>query len=43
MGTRKIKVFPDSVDYLSSIIKITNMKIINVIEIENAYIMVCCK
>ena len=43
MGTRKIKIYPDSVDYLSSIIKITNMKLIKVIEIENAYIMVCYK
>lgn len=43
MGTRKIKIYPDSLDYLTSIIKTTNMKLDKVIEIENAYIIVCYK
>lgn len=43
MGTRKVKIYPDSLDYLTSIIKTTKMKLNKVIEIENAYIIVCCK
>ena len=43
MGTRKVKIYPDSLDYLTIIIKTTKMKLNKVIEIENAYIIVCCK
>ena len=43
MGTQKVKIYPDSLDYLTSIIKTTKMKLNKVIEIENAYIIVCYK
>lgn len=43
MGTRKVKIYPDSLDYLTSIIETTKMKLNKIIEIENAYIIVCYK
>ena len=43
MGNRKVKIYPDSLDYLTSIIETTKMKLNKVIEIENAYIIVCYK
>ena len=42
-GTRKLKVYPDTLDNITSLIEATTMSIKRVIEIENAYIIVCKK
>ena len=43
MGTRKIKVYPDNLDNIASIIGETTMSVVNVIETDNAYIIVSKK
>ena len=43
MGTRKIKVYPDNRDNIVSIIGETTMSVVNVIETDNAYIIVSKK
>lgn len=43
MGTRKIRVYPDTTDNIISIIAKTEMTVIKVIETENAYIIVSKK
>ena len=43
MGTRKIKVYPDNLDNIVSIIGETAMSVVNVIETDNAYIIVSKK
>ena len=43
MGTRKIKVYPDNLDNIVSIIGETTMSVVNVIETDNAYIVVSKK
>lgn len=43
MGTRKIKVYPDKLDNMISIIKSANMNVARVFEIDNAYIIVSIK
>ena len=43
MGTRKIKVYPDNLDNIVSIIGETAMSVVKVIETDNAYIIVSRK
>ena len=43
MGTRKIKVYPDNIDNIVSIIGETEMSVVDVIETDNAYIIVSRK
>ena len=43
MGTRKIKVYPDNTDNIVSIIGETEMSVVDVIETDNAYIIVSRK
>ena len=43
MGTRKIKVYPDNLDNIISIIGETTMSVVKVIETDNAYIVVSRK
>ena len=43
MGTRKIKVYPDNLDNIISIIGDVAMSVVNVIETDNAYIIVSRK
>ena len=43
MGTRKIKVYPDNLNNIVSIIGETTMSVVNVIETDNAYIIVSRK
>jgi hypothetical protein len=43
MGTRKIKVYPDNLDNIVSIIGETAMSLVKVIETDNAYIIVSRK
>ena len=43
MGTRKIKVYPDNLDNIISIIGETAMSVVKVIESDNAYIVVSRK
>ena len=43
MGTRKIKVYPDTLDNITSLIGATSMSIVKVIETDNAYIVVSRK
>ena len=43
MGTRKIKVYPDNIDNIISIIGETAMSVVKVIETDNAYIVVSRK
>ena len=43
MGTRKIKVYPDTLDNITSLIGATSMSIVKTIEIDNAYIIVSRK
>ena len=43
MGTRKIKIYPDTLDNITSIIGDTAMSVVNVIETDNAYIIVSRK
>ena len=40
MGTRKVKVYPDNLDYIISIIVKTAISVVKVIETKNAYIIV---
>ena len=40
MGTRKIKVYPDTLDNITSLIVATSMSIVKTIEIDNAHIIV---
>ena len=43
MGTRKIKVYPDTLDNITSLIGATAMSVVKVIETDNAYIVVSRK
>ena len=43
MGTRKIKVYPDNLDNIISIIGETSMSIVKTIEVDNAHIIVSRK
>lgn len=43
MGTRKIKVYPDTVDGITSLVEATAMSVAKVIETEKAYIIVSKK
>jgi len=43
MGTRKVKIYPDTPDNIISIINATAMTVANVLETDNAYIIVCNK
>ena len=43
MGTRKIKVYPDTLDNITSLIGATSMSIVKTIEIDNAHIIVSRK
>lgn len=43
MGTRKIKIYPDNLNNITEIIKTTSMNIEKVIELENAFVIVCYK
>ena len=43
MGTRKVKIYPDTLDNILSIICKTEMTVANVIETDNAYIIVSKK
>ena len=43
MGTRKIKVYPDNLDNIISIIGETAMSVVKVIETDNAYVIVSKK
>ena len=43
MGTRKIKVYPDNLDNIISIIGETAMSVVKAIETDNAYIIVSRK
>ena len=43
MGTRKIEIYPDTLDNIISIVNGSNMTIVNVVETDNAYIIVSNK
>ena len=43
MGNRKVKIYPDTLDNITSIIGGTAMSVVNVIETDNAYIIVSRK
>jgi hypothetical protein len=43
MGDRKIKIYPDTPENISKLIKATTMSVARVLEIENAYIIVSRK
>lgn len=43
MGDRKIKIYPDTPENISKLIKDTTMSVARVLEIENAYIIVSRK
>ena len=43
MGTRKIKVYPDTADGITSLVEATAMSVAKVIETEKAYIIVSKK
>ncbi len=43
MGTRKIKVYPDTLDNITSLIGTTSMSIVKTIETDNAHIIVSRK
>ena len=43
MGTRKIKVYPDNLDNIVSIIGETAMSVVKVIETDNSYVIVSKK
>ena len=43
MGNRKVKIYPDTLDNITSIIGETAMSVVNVIETDNAYIIVSKK
>ncbi len=43
MGTRKIKVYPDTLNNITSLIGTTSMSLVKVIETDNAYIIVSVK
>ena len=43
MGTRRVKIYPDTLDNVSSIIGKTSMSVVNVFETDNAYIIVSRK
>ena len=43
MGTRKIKVYPDTLDNIISLIGATSMSIVKTIETDNAHIIVSRK
>ncbi len=43
MGTRKIKIYPDTLNNITSIIGETAMSVVNIIETDNAYIIVSKK
>lgn len=43
MGTRKIKIYPDTPEYITSLINSTTMTVVNVFETDNAYIIVSNK
>ena len=43
MGNRKVKIYPDTLDNIKSIIGKTTMLVANVIETDNAYIIVSRK
>ncbi len=43
MGTRKIRVYPDTLDNITSYIEATNMSVAKVLETDNAYIIVSNK
>ena len=43
MGDRKIKIYPDTPENISELIKDTTMSVTRVLEIENAYIIVTKK
>ena len=39
MGTRKIKIYPDTPEYITSLINSTTMTVVSVFETDNAYII----
>lgn len=43
MGTRKVKIYPDTPNNIISLIKETAMSVVNIFETENAYIIVSGK
>ena len=43
MGTRKIRIYPDTLENITSLIAATEMSITKTVETENAYIVVCHK
>ena len=43
MGNRKVKIYPDTLDNITSIIGDVAMSVVNVIETDNAYIIVSRK
>ena len=43
MRTRKIKIYPDTPEYITSLINSTTMTVVNVFETDNAYIIVSNK
>ena len=43
MGTRKIRIYPDTLENITSLIAATEMSITKTVETENAYIIVCQK
>ena len=43
MGTRKLRVYPDTLDNIKSLIKTTAMSVATVFETDNAYIIVSKK
>jgi hypothetical protein len=43
MGTRKVKVYPDTLENITSLIRATSLSVTKVIETDNAYIIVSKK
>ena len=43
MGTRKIKIYPDTLDNIKSLIDASSMTVTNIYETDNAYIIVSKK
>ena len=43
MGTRKVKTYPDTLDNITSLISASAMTVVDVVEVENAYIIVSHK
>ena len=43
MGTRKVRIYPDTPEYITALIGATSMRVAHVYEVEEAYIIVSTK